>query len=70
MSVRTLRIPSYQLHKPMGRAVVALCGRDLYLGEYGTRESRPEYVQIIGEWFGQRSDPPRIGLRKWGRRDE
>ena len=51
MSVRTIRTPSYRLHKPTGRAVVTLCGRDLYLGEYGTRESRAEYDRIIGEWL-------------------
>ena len=61
MSVRTIRTPSYRLHKPTGRAVVTLCGRDLYLGEYGTRESRAEYDRIIGEWLANGRTLPGSG---------
>jgi hypothetical protein len=32
----TKSIPSYLLHKPSGRALVNLDGRDLYLGKHGT----------------------------------
>ena len=39
MSVRT---PSYRLHKPTGQAVVTLSGRDIYLGKYGSIESKAE----------------------------
>jgi len=59
VSVRTLRTPSYRLHKPTGRADVTLCGLDLYLGEYGTRESRAELAgcepEAVAEWL--RGDP-------------
>ncbi len=32
-----LRIPSYRHHKPSGQAVVALNGRDHYLGKYRSK---------------------------------
>ncbi len=47
------RIPKYRLHKPSGRAVVTLLGRDVYLGEYGSPESRAEYDRVIGEWLAK-----------------
>lgn len=43
--------PSYRLHKPTGQAVVTLCGRDFYLGKYGTPESKAEYDRQIAEWL-------------------
>jgi integrase len=45
------RIPKYRLHKPTGRAVVRLNGRDIYLGRHGTDESRQRYRQVIAEWL-------------------
>ena len=59
MSVRSLRTPSYRLHKPTGQAVVTLCGRDLYLGKFGTRESRADYDRTIGEWLANGRILPR-----------
>lgn len=44
-------IPSYRLHKPKGLAVVRLNGRDIYLGRYGTPESRTAYERVIAEWL-------------------
>ncbi|MCI0366178.1 MAG: tyrosine-type recombinase/integrase [Phycisphaerales bacterium] len=50
------RIPTYRLHKASGRAVVTLPGsvlkrgRDVFLGCYGTPESRQRYAQVIAEW--------------------
>jgi integrase len=48
-------IPSYRLHRPSGQAIVTLpdglgVRRDVYLGKYGTSESRAEYARVIGEW--------------------
>lgn len=52
MPVRTsAQIPSYRLHKPTGRGVVRLNGRDIYLGEHGTPESKERYRQVIAEWL-------------------
>ncbi len=51
MSRLTLKLPSYRLHKPSGRAVVTLDGRDHYLGVHGSTESRNEYDRVIGEYL-------------------
>jgi len=32
----TEELPSYRLHKPSGRGVVTLDGRDIYLGPHGS----------------------------------
>jgi integrase len=59
--VRTLRTPSYRLHKPTGQAVVTLDGQDFYLGELDTPESRAEYDRLIAEWLVcGRQLPPRF----------
>src|SRR5688572_26023519 len=43
--------PSYCLHKPSRRAYVNLGGRVVYLGAYGSPESRAAYDRAIGEWL-------------------
>ncbi len=45
------RLPSHRLHKPSGRAVVTLGGRDHFLGPWGSEESREAYRRVIGEWL-------------------
>jgi hypothetical protein len=47
----TVRLPSYRRHKPSGQAVVTLSGREIYLGRYGTKQSKPEYQRVVGEWL-------------------
>lgn len=56
---RSLRTPSYRLHKPTKQAVVTLDGRDFYLGRYDSPESRVEYDRLIAEWLfnGRRLSP-------------
>jgi integrase len=55
----TNKLPSYRLHKSDGRAVVTLNGHDVYLGKYGTTESRAEYDRVIAEWLATgRGRPP------------
>src|SRR5262249_7977852 len=51
VSVRTLRAPSYRLHKPTGQAVVTLDGRDFYLGKHGTPASLSEFDRLVSEWL-------------------
>lgn len=51
LSNSTPRVPSYRLHKPTGQAVVTFCSRDIYLGKYGTKDSRAEYGRLVGEWM-------------------
>ena len=41
------RKPAYTLHKPTGQARVRIKGKDHYLGEYGTPESRERYDDLI-----------------------
>jgi hypothetical protein len=43
--------PKYRKHKATGRAIVTIDGRDIYLGDYGTKASRIEYDRLIGEWL-------------------
>jgi hypothetical protein len=50
-------IPSYRLHKPSGRAVVTLSGRDHYLGAHGSPESRREYDRLVAGWLAARGAP-------------
>lgn len=51
------RVPSYRRHKASGQAIVALGGRQIYLGPFGSQVSKDEYDRIIAEWLanGRRS---------------
>jgi len=49
MSSRPDHVPAYKLHKPSGRARVILRGRQIYLGRYGSPESREKYGRLIAE---------------------
>ena len=42
-------VPSYRLHKPSGQARVIINGEHIYLGKYGSRESREKYSRLIAE---------------------
>ncbi len=54
-----LRIPSYRRHKPTGKAVVTIGGRDIYLGRYNSAESRQEYNRLIAEWTASNGTLPK-----------
>lgn len=43
-------VPTYRHHKPSGKAVVTINGRDFYLGPWNSPESRQEYDRLIAEW--------------------
>ena len=45
-----LRIPSCHLHKASGLPVVELSGEMIYLGKYGSPESKAEYEKEFAEW--------------------
>jgi integrase len=51
--------PKYSHHKATGRAFVTLNRRIIYLGKYGSSESRAEYRRLIAEWdqAGRQSIP-------------
>jgi len=57
MSTKSNRIPKYCLHKPTGLARVIIDGRHVYLGVYGSDESRGQYGRLIAERFGQDKVP-------------
>lgn len=46
-------MPSYREHKPSGQAVVTLSGKDVYLGPFGSRESRSRYDTEIASWLAR-----------------
>ena len=46
-----VRTPSYRLHKASGKAVVTLRGKDHYLGEFGSTESKKLYKRLLAEYL-------------------
>ena len=55
-------IPKYRQHRASGQAVVTISDhsgrrRDVYLGGFGTEESKAEYARVIAEWQVSRSRP-------------
>ena len=46
------KIPSYLPHPASGQARVRVNGRDIYLGPFGSPESKQEYACFIAENFG------------------
>lgn len=49
MARRKEVVPSYLLHKSTGQARVRINGRDMYLGPYGSEESRIRYGELIAK---------------------
>ncbi len=49
MSRPTSRVPAYRLHKPSGQARAIVNHRHVYLGKYGSDESREKYARLIAE---------------------
>jgi hypothetical protein len=63
----THKLPSYRLHKPSGRAVATLDGKDHYLGVYNFLESRAEYDRLIVLWLqAKRRNPAAVRSKKFG----
>lgn len=42
--------PLYRRHKARGLAVVTIGGKEIYLGRYGTAESKAKYARLIAEY--------------------
>jgi hypothetical protein len=51
MLAGTPRLPKYRHYKPKDLAVVRINGHDIYLGKYGSPESREKYRRIVAEWL-------------------
>ncbi|MGE5611224.1 MAG: tyrosine-type recombinase/integrase [Bacillota bacterium] len=58
------RNPACRLHKPSGQAVVTLNGQDIYLGPYGSPESRREYDRVIAEWLARGRQAPGVAASR------
>ena len=52
------RVPAYLRHKSKNLAYVNFSGRVLYLGKYGSPESRKKYARMITEWTSGDGRPP------------
>ena len=50
MPARKALVPKYCLHKPSGRAYVRIRGKVVYVGQYGTDESKAEYGRLVTEF--------------------
>ncbi len=56
------RVPSYRLYKPSGQARVIVNREHIYLGKYGSAESREKYARLIAERaFADRQAPQTAG---------
>lgn len=44
-------VPTYRKHKASAQAIVALNGKEFYLGPYGTKASKIEYDRLFAEWL-------------------
>lgn len=56
--MKTPKIPTYGLHKPTRQARCYLNGKTVYLGKYGSEESRILFGEIVGKLIGgQPVDP-------------
>ena len=53
MPIRLALVPKYCLHKPSGRAYVRIRGKVVYVGQYGSADSKQEYGRLIAELAAQ-----------------
>jgi hypothetical protein len=50
-------LPKLRLHKPSGRAVVTVRGRDHYLGKFGSKEAQVAYHRLLARLLADRPAP-------------
>jgi len=43
--------PSYLHHKASGKAFVRIDGKNIYLGFFGTKDSKAEFDRVVSEWL-------------------
>jgi integrase len=58
MPIRKPHTPSYRRHKARNCAVVTIQGKDHYLGEYGSAQSREKYHRLLAETFSSAKPMP------------
>lgn len=56
-------VPAYGLHKASGQARVAIGGRTIYLGKYGSPESHEKYAREIAQLAMEPEPEPLLQLR-------
>ena len=54
--MRIAKKPSYLRHAATGQARCVVNGKTIYLGVYGTPESRARYDDLVAEWFARSGD--------------
>ena len=47
---RERKSPAYLLHQATGQARVRINGKDIYLGPFGSPESKERYREVLQEW--------------------
>ena len=57
MPARSAVVPKYCLHKPSGRPYVRIRGKVVYVGEYGTDDSKQEYGRVVAEFAARPALP-------------
>ena len=59
----TRKLPAYRRHKARNLAVVTIEGRDIYLGPFGSPESKVAYDREVAAWLarGRRAPVPAAG---------
>jgi hypothetical protein len=64
MSNATQWVPKASKQRATGQAVVRLCGKDFYLGRFGSAVAKGEYDRLITEWLanGRQLSNPDVGL--------
>jgi len=72
--MKTPKIPTYGHHKPTGQARCYVNGKTVYLGKYGSEESRICFGEIVGKLIGgQILDPiarTKVGSTTCGQSDD
>ena len=56
--MKKAKIPTYGHHKPTGQARCYVNGKTVYLGKYGSDESRIRFGEIVGKLIGGQSIDP------------
>ena len=56
------RKPAYLLHKPTGQARVRIDSKDVYLGKFGSKESKDRYDDLVAEWLAKSGDASKYSL--------
>lgn len=56
--MKTPKVPTYGRHKPTGQARCYVNGKTVYLGKYGSEESRIRFGEIVGKLIGGQTIDP------------